>query len=62
MIDELIKRLPIALYSGGLYIQYEMNGLWYCGYQNSTYHVLEHDLEIALNSLITKLNENGYEI
>ena len=62
MIDELLKRLPVALYSGGLYMQYDMCGLWYCGYHNSTYQISDRDLKKALTTLVNVLNENGYGI
>lgn len=57
---EAIEDMPKALYSGGLYIKYEMNGLWYCGYNNSTFHVSDRDLSVALGMLQINLKMQGY--
>ena len=57
---EAIEDMPKALYSGGLYIKYDMNGLWYCGYNNSTFHTSDRDLSIALDMLRINLKMQGY--
>lgn len=58
-MEELLNKLPKALYSGGLYIQYDMNGLWYCGYQNSVYHTSNMILKEALEELLIKIENYG---
>ena len=57
-----IKDMPKALYSGGLYIKYDMNGLWYCGYNNSVFHTSDRDLAKAIDELSIKLKDAGYVI
>ena len=57
---EAIEDMPKALYSGGLYIKYDMNGLWYCGYNNSVFHTSDRDLSIALDMLRINLKMQGY--
>ena len=57
---EAIEDMPKALYSGGLYIKYDMNGLWYCGYNNSVFHACDRDLSTAIDELSIKLKEAGY--
>ena len=59
-IDDILNQLPKALYSGGLYMDYNMNGLWYCGYNKSVYHSCDNELKVALYDLLMKLKENGY--
>ena len=49
-----------TLYSEGLYIKYDMNGLWYCGYNNSVFHASDRDLLIALDMLRINLKLQGY--
>ena len=57
---ETINDLPVSLYSGGLYMKYDKNGMWYCGYNNSVYHKSDKDLSIALDMLKNELKEQGY--
>lgn len=59
-IDDILNQLPKALYSGGLYIRYDFNGYWYCGYEKSVYHICDRDLKVALYDLLMKLKENEY--
>lgn len=59
-IDDILNQLPKALYSGGLYMKYDFNGFWYCGYDKSVYHTCDHDLKVALYDLLMNLKENGY--
>ena len=59
---ETIEDMPKALYSGGLYIKYDMNGLWYCGYNNTTFHTSDRDLSVALDNLFNNLKASGYDI
>ena len=61
-IDNILNQLPKALYSGGLYMNYDMNGLWYCGYNKSVFNTADNDLKIALCNLLAKLKEVGYTI
>ena len=61
---ELIKAIedmPKALYSGGFYLKYDMNGLWYCGYNNSVFHASDRDLSTAIDELRIKLKTSGYD-
>ena len=37
-----------------------MNGLWYCGYNNSVFHTSDRDLSIALDMLRINLKLQGY--
>lgn len=60
IIDDILKQLPKALYSGGLYMNYDLNGFWYCGYDKSVHHATDRDLKVALYNLLVKLKENGY--
>lgn len=61
-IDDILNQLPKALYGGGLYMNYEMNGWWYCGYRNSVHHTADKYLKVALYDLLIKLKEIGYEL
>lgn len=60
-IEYYINKLPLSLYSGGLYMKYDKNGLWYVGYQNSVHHASDKDLLEALSILYLKLKNCGYE-
>ena len=57
---DLLGNIPKALYSGGLYIKYDMNGLWYCGYNNTVFHTSDRYLSIALDLLRINLKLQGY--
>jgi hypothetical protein len=57
---EVIEDIPKALYSGGLYIKYGMNGLWYCGYDNTVFHTSDRNLSVALDMLQINLKMQGY--
>ena len=57
---DLLDGIPKALYSGGFYLKYDMNGLWYCGYNNSAFHASDRDLSIAIDELRIKLKASGY--
>lgn len=57
---ETINGLPESLYSGGLYMRYDANGLWYCGYNGSVFHKSDKDLSTALDMLKDELNKQGY--
>lgn len=59
-IEDILNQLPKSLYNGGLYMNYDMNELWYCGYKNSVYHSCDNNLKVALYNLLKKLKENGY--
>ena len=59
---EAIKDMPNSLYSGGLYIKYDLNGLWYCGYNGSVFHSSDRDLAVALDNLFNNLKASGYDI
>lgn len=61
-IDDILNQLPKGLYSGGLYIRYDFNGYWYCGYEKSVHHTCDDDLKVALCDLLKKLKEIGYEL
>ena len=54
--------MPNSLYSGGLYIKYDLNGLWYCGYNGSVFHSSDRDLSKAIDELSIKLKDAGYVI
>lgn len=57
---EAIEDMPKALYSGGLYIRADKNGLWYCGYENSVFHSSDKNLLVALDTLRINLKAQGY--
>ena len=57
---DLLKGLPKALVSGGFYLRYDFNGLWYCGYNNSVFHASDRDLSTAIDELRNKLKASGY--
>jgi hypothetical protein len=57
---EAIDDMPKALYSGGFYLRYDMNGLWYCGYNNTVFHASNRDLSIAIDELRIKLKVSRY--
>ena len=57
---EAIEDMPNALYSGGLYIKYDMNGLWYCGYNTTVFLTSDRDLSVALDILRINLKLQGY--
>ena len=59
---ELLKGLPKALVSGGFYLKYDFNGLWYCGYNGSVFHSSDRDLAVALDILFNNIKESGYDI
>ena len=59
---EAIKDMPNSLYSGGFYIKYDLNGLWYCGYNNSVFHSSDKDLSKAIDELSIKLKDARYVI
>ena len=59
---EAIEDIPKALYSGGFYLKYDMNGLWYCGYNNSVFHASDRDLTVALDILFNNIKASGYDI
>lgn len=59
-VDDILNQLPKALYGGGLYMNYEMNGWWHCGYKNSVYHSGDKYLKVALCDLLKELKESGY--
>ena len=59
---DVIKDMPNSLYSGGLYIKYDLNGLWYCGYNGSVFHSADRDLSKAIDELSIKLKDAGYVI
>jgi hypothetical protein len=56
---ETIEGMPKALYSGGLYIRYDKNGLWYCGYENTVFHSSDKNLLVALAILYINLKTQG---
>lgn len=57
---DLLDDIPKALYNGGFYLKYDMNDLWYCGYNNSVFHTSDKDLSIALDMLRINLKMQGY--
>ena len=59
---EAIEDMPKSLYSGGLYIKYDHNVLWYCGYNGSVFHSSDRDLSKAIDELSIKLKDAGYVI
>ena len=59
---DLLKGMPKALVSGGFYLRYDFNGLWYCGYNNTVFHSSDRDLSTAIDELSIKLKEAGYVI
>ena len=59
---ELLKGLPKALVSGGFYLRYDFNGLWYCGYNGTVFHSADRDLTVALDILSNNLKASGYVI
>lgn len=56
-IGELLSFLPIKIYIGGIYIDY--NGLWRVGYENTVLHQSEFELIDALYFMCVKLKEEG---
>ena len=59
---EAIEDMPNSLYSGGFYIKYDLNGLWYCGYNGSVFHSSDRDLSKAIDELSIKIKDAGYVI
>ena len=58
---DLLKNMPKALVSGGFYLKYDLNGLWYCGYNGSVFHSSDRDLAVALNILSNNIKASGYD-
>ena len=58
---EAIKDMPNSLYSGGFYLKYDRNGLWYCGYNGSVFHSSDRDLAVALDILSNNIKASGYD-
>ena len=59
---EAIKDMPNSVYSGGFYLKYDLNGLWYCGYNGSVFHSSHRDLTVALDNLSNNIKASGYDI